>query len=113
MTIKKERSLKLGILEKSFSVQMHYRNSKVQVSLMFEGDYEVHTAKFKTCSLYDAFVTYKAYERFVEEHGHLLALDHLTRLYNVDCIDLSFSEAVKAVGIAQQKELEEKELCEM
>ncbi len=95
-------------LQQYCSIKLHYKNGIATVAFHDDTVFGViHSYKKVAASLYEAFILYKAYERFIEQKGLYLVLAHLAREYDINVQGKSPLQVSEEIGIAQQKQLKE------
>lgn len=100
-------------LKQYFSIKLHYKNGVAKVAFHDETVFgDIHSYEKTAANLYEVFILYKAYERFVAKKGWHLAAAHLAGFYGISIEGKSFTQVVNEIGIAQQKELERMETNE-
>lgn len=95
-------------LQQFCSIKLHYKHGIVTVAFHDDTVFGViHSYDKVAADLYEVFVLYKAYERFIEQKGWHLVLAHLAGEYGVTIQGKSPLQVSQEVGIAQQNQLKE------
>ena len=91
-------------LQKISSIKLHYRHGKATVEFYDnESGDTIHSHKKPVNDLYEVFIFYKAYERFVAEKGWHLIAAHLADMYGVSIEGKSVEQVTQEIRTVQQK----------
>lgn len=96
-------------LQKISNIKLHYRHGKATLTFISGLQETIHSYEKPVDDLYEVFILYRAYERFVGKMGWHLIAAYLASKYGISTEEKSFEQVVKEIGEVQQKTLKEME----
>lgn len=95
-------------LKEISNIKLHYRHGIATVTLEDETVFGIiHSHKKAAATLYEVFVMYKAYERFIEKHGWGLLVARFAGELNIAIQGKSIGQVTKEINEALLKQSKE------
>lgn len=97
-------------LQQYCSIKLHYRHGIATVAFHDDTVFGViHSYEKGAANLYEVFILYKAYERFIEQQGRNLLVARFANELDINIQGKSLNQVVKEIDKALQIQLKEQD----